>query len=195
MFRYVEKTSNDNSKTFGIQEDGEKINNQRFLYLLRDSSAFRHFYNERLANCDFDAFLWENKPIAETNMDQLYECTLIYNTYLSRCSPDQQTFRQYFDANEEAVSFPNLGGDARLIAPCPLRSPNYYTHIGAFVRNAPDTQLDALWRITGEQMLNAIGKYPRWLSTNGLGVSWLHVRIDRRPKYYQTQEYRSFSSG
>ncbi|MCW9706437.1 DUF6940 family protein [Fodinibius salsisoli] len=194
MWKPIEIASNDHFQSFGIQEDGEKINNRLFLYLLRDSSAFRNFYSQLLVDCDFEAFLWENKPMAEGNMDQPYECTLVHNSYLSRCSPDQHTFRQYFDPDRQAVSFPNLGGDAQLIAPCPHQSPECYTHIGSFVRNAEPEQQDALWCIAAEEMLNAIGKSPRWLSTNGLGVSWLHLRIDRRPKYYQTQEYRSFSS-
>ena len=40
----------------------------------------------------------------------------------------------------------------------------------------------------------------KWLSTHGLGVSYLHVRIDKYPKYYSFTEYRkeekvSFTSG
>ncbi|HLR31307.1 MAG TPA: hypothetical protein VK074_02380, partial [Fodinibius sp.] len=54
-------------------------------------------------------------------------------------------------------------------------------------------QRDALWRITAEETLDAIGEEPRWLSTNGMGVFWLHMRIDRRPKYYQTEDYTSLS--
>lgn len=42
-----------------------------------------------------------------------------------------------------------------------------------------------------ESLLNANGS-PRWLSTSGLGVSYLHVRIDSRPKYYSFDEYRNF---
>lgn len=29
-----------------------------------------------------------------------------------------------------------------------------------------------------------------WLSTHGKGVSWLHVRIDKTPKYIMCKEYR-----
>jgi len=32
---------------------------------------------------------------------------------------------------------------------------------------------------------------PLWLSTAGLGVSWLHVRLDTRPKYYRHRVYAS----
>lgn len=143
-----------------------------------------------MAECSFEAFLWENKPMSKTNMDQTYEYSLVKNTYLAGISPDQQTFREYFEPDQQAVTFPNLGGDAQLIAPCPRQSTDCYSHIGSFVRNAPDEQQDAMWRIAGEQMLAMIDKDPRWLSTNGLGVSWLHMRIDRRPKYYQTKEYK-----
>jgi hypothetical protein len=28
-----------------------------------------------------------------------------------------------------------------------------------------------------------------WISTSGLGVPWVHVRLDRYPKYYQYGPY------
>ena len=39
-----------------------------------------------------------------------------------------------------------------------------------------------------ENLINANGA-TRWLSTSGLAVHYLHVRIDKRPKYYNHQEY------
>lgn len=33
---------------------------------------------------------------------------------------------------------------------------------------------------------------PIWLSTSGLGVYWLHVRLDTRPKYYNHDEYKYY---
>ena len=30
-----------------------------------------------------------------------------------------------------------------------------------------------------------IDSNPLWLSTLGLGVAWVHIRLDRTPKYYQ----------
>ena len=42
----------------------------------------------------------------------------------------------------------------------------------------------------GKQGLEAGGKnYKTYISTEGSGVSWLHVRFDPRPKYYSS-EYR-----
>ena len=45
-------------------------------------------------------------------------------------------------------------------------------------------QQHALWQSVGEAMARRVGAKPVWLSTAGAGVSWLHVRLDDRPKYY-----------
>lgn len=193
MWKVTEITSTKTRLTFGIQQDGTPVSHRQFLNLMQSSAPFRNFYNDLLAASDFDAFLWENKPMSTANMNQAYECTLLNNTFLANQSPDEHTFRQYFDTNKQVVTFPNLGKDAQLIAPCPRQDPSAYTHIGTFVRHADTYQIDDFWQVTAEQMLNAICDEPKWLSTNGLGVFWLHVRIDSRPKYYQTDEYRSLS--
>jgi hypothetical protein len=88
------------------------------------------------------------------------------------------------------VVFANLGGDAILVAPTELAAASAYAQIGAFVRDAPPSQRDALWRAVGVAMLDRIGSRPVWLSTAGGGVAWLHVRLDDRPKYYGWAPYR-----
>ena len=71
-----------------------------------------------------------------------------------------------------------------MVVPCPLADPSAYGHLAAFIRHAPEEQRDALWRRIGEAMAQRVGMKPVWLSTAGAGVSWLHVRLDDRPKYY-----------
>jgi hypothetical protein len=93
------------------------------------------------------------------------------------------------------VSFPNLGGDARLVVPTPqpgTPAPTY-AHLARFCRQAPVAQLAALWRAVGTEVLAwwAGTTAPLWLSTSGLGVGWLHVRLDSRPKYYSYQPFRA----
>jgi hypothetical protein len=58
-------------------------------------------------------------------------------------------------------------------------------------------QKERFWQKVGEKMeesLLSANNAPRWLSTSGLGVSYLHVRIDNRPKYYSFDEYRHFQA-
>jgi hypothetical protein len=88
------------------------------------------------------------------------------------------------------VAFANLRGDALLVVPCPAGDAGAYGHLAAFVREAPEAQRDALWREVGEAMARRVGARPVWLSTAGAGVSWLHVRLDDRPKYYGHEPYR-----
>jgi hypothetical protein len=45
-------------------------------------------------------------------------------------------------------------------------------------------------RATGAAVAARLSARPLWLSTSGLGVAWLHVRLDSRPKYYSYAPYR-----
>jgi len=77
-----------------------------------------------------------------------------------------------------------------LVVPRPLGQPSAYGHIASFVREAPEAQKHLLWRLVGSLMEHQLGRDPVWLSTAGAGVSWLHVRMDQRPKYYGHAPYR-----
>ena len=75
----------------------------------------------------------------------------------------------------------------------PLTEHAAYGHLAAFVRAAPGGQIDALWQAVGAALEDAWGRSPApvWLSTSGSAVSWLHVRLDARPKYYVHAPYRA----
>lgn len=167
MFKWEINTiaSTTYSTTFLILEDEETISHQRFLDLIVNSRDFKKLYNSRLIDSE----------------------------YLAGVNPDAQTFQQFFNAGCDVVSFPNLGGDAQLVAPCPVEDHSVYTHIGNFVRHAPESQILSFWNEIGIEMQNRVSDEPVWLSTSGLGVSWLHVRLDSVPKYYQTEEYKQFA--
>ena len=50
----------------------------------------------------------------------------------------------------------------------------------------------SIFRFHGGQAIREnLGPIPRWLSTAGLGVPWLHLRLDTRPKYYQYGPYKN----
>lgn len=176
---------------FGISDDKNRISHSLFLELLQGNTTFRSFYNEFLISLAFEAFFWENKPLTKSNLGEEYECNVIKSDLLAGKNPDAHTFSSYFKKDKQVVAFPNLGKDALLIAPCPVSENQGYAHIGSFIRNAPESQIQEFWKRTGDEMLNHIGDKPKWLSTSGLGVFWLHVRIDSYPKYYQTEEYKN----
>jgi hypothetical protein len=59
-----------------------------------------------------------------------------------------------------------------------------------FARHAPKYQIRAFWKEVGKQYAGLIGKENKWLSTAGLGVPWLHVRVDSAPKYYRHADFK-----
>ena len=77
-----------------------------------------------------------------------------------------------------------------MVVPCPIAEEEAYTHLGCFVRGAPQSQQRALWHEVGLAMEHRAGDAPVWLSTAGGGVAWLHVRLDDHPKYYAHAPYR-----
>lgn len=182
--------STDSSLRFSIANERGRLNFQQVLDLLENSPDFIQFYKSILIHPGYEAFFWEHPPVTHKTLDQLYECNLINSPILAGKNPDLQSFGKYFRDDKEVVSFMNLGGDAELIAPCPTQDYPGYAHIGEFLRNAPEKQIEKFWKLTAQRMINATGGKPKWLSTSGLGVFWLHVRIDSRPKYYQTDEYK-----
>ena len=55
----------------------------------------------------------------------------------------------------------------------------------------PTAEIEAMClELVGAAMQRRLGAKPVWLSTAGAGVSWLHVRLDDRPKYYGYAPFR-----
>jgi hypothetical protein len=152
---------------------------------------FRLFFLGLLAAAPFSAYRWETPAITTTTASRPFEFVLLDSPGLAR-SPDVEAFADHFHEAPErgVVEFPNLGNDALLIVPCPSGPASAYTHLGSFVREAPEPQQQALWEVVGAAMQQRLGTRPVWLSTAGAGVAWLHIRLDDRPKYYGFAPYR-----
>jgi hypothetical protein len=156
----------------------------------QDHPDFRSLFNALLADAPFTGFRWETPPVTAGTVTRPFECVLLDSPDLAP-RPEPEAFAEHFAGAEEGVvSFANLGGDAVLVVPCPVAAPLAYGHLAAFVRLAPEEQRHALWRLVGEAMARRVGAKPVWLSTAGVGVSWLHMRLDDRPKYYSYGPYR-----
>lgn len=81
------------------------------------------------------------------------------------------------------VAFLNLGKSAVLVAP-PNKGLNF-SHIGTFHKNASSLDIKAFWRKVATEVEKFIRKGTKvYVSTHGNGVDWLHVRIEKHPKYY-----------
>jgi len=160
----------------------------------RDNEEFRAFFIAELAATDFPAFFWEMPPIRRGHPEIDYEYVAIRSDGLEQLHPDARAFDSKFRAassSRSVVSFRNLGGDAFLVVPKPISSLESYGHIATFVRSAPIGQRQDLFQTLGSAISDVLGENDKriWVSTSGLGVPWVHIRLDSYPKYYQHEAY------
>jgi hypothetical protein len=157
-----------------------------------DDGGFRAFWTCSLRDLPFAAYCWEMPPLTRAVLDRPFECVFVASPALAAVRADPRPFAQYLSRAEDAagaVTFDNLGRDALLVAPNPRAETAAYAHLAVFLRRAPADQAQAFWCSVALAVESRLGDVPIWLSTAGLGVRWLHVRIDARPKYYRHAEY------
>lgn len=60
------------------------------------------------------------------------------------------------------------------------------------MRRAPRLQVRAFWSAVATAVEERLARSsrPLWLSTSGLGVAWVHARLDERPKYFAWAPFR-----
>lgn len=137
--------------------------------------------------CPFEAVFFETPRVSDAPM----ELALVDAPVLARRSVEREPFAHEL-RGADVATFPNLGGDAWLVVPAARGPHAAYGHLAAFVRGAPAEHVRALWAEAG----NAIARWRRergvalWFSTSGLGVTWVHLRLDARPKYITYAPYR-----
>mgnify|MGYP000349554112 CR=1 FL=1 len=156
-------------------------------------AAIRDALTEGILATPFAAVFWEALPVAPTERAVAFECMVLAAPGLAQIEADGTAFAGPLAGARapEVRAFANLSGDAELVVPAPGEAP--YPHLAAFLRAAPTEQVHALWREVGravERWLTTRGTRV-WVSTAGLGVPWLHVRLDGRPKYVKWAAYRA----
>lgn len=164
---------------------------------LGSDAMLRAVLTEALLAAPFEAVYWEARPVSPADREAPFESVVLDAPALSRVRADGTPFAgPLAGARAPAVrTFSNLSGDAELVVPAPGDDRAGYPHLAAFLRRAPETQRHALWAEVGravEQWL-ATRRSRLWVSTAGGGVSWLHVRLDSRPKYVKWGPYRTAS--
>jgi len=157
----------------------------------KDSPDFCQFYIRQLATIPFSAYFWECPPLTKTNLTQPFECIFIDCPPLADVTFDMCSFAEYFIDAGRVVDFDNIGGDARLIVPHPQDHLPDYAHLAIYSRHVDRELQQSMWQRVGQRVSERISDQPLWLSTSGLGVYCLHIRLDSSPKYYSYRKYRN----
>jgi hypothetical protein len=176
-----------------ISQNGRRLTYADVIEAWMHDQSFISYFASLLKTSPFDAYFWETPPVTINTLSRVFEYVEVDSQLLSCMPVSPLAFEEYFkavDDNEQIVAFSNLSGDAKLIVPCPNDTLSAYPHIAAFMRKAPDEQIEALWRRVGKEAEKTIRDENVWISTAGTGVAWLHVRLDSFPKYYSYAPYR-----
>jgi hypothetical protein len=195
----TEQEGIENGRLIRLLQNGAALSQQDFFRLLATRPEFIDWYNGLLANIDLEAYFWEFPALSGNTLATPTEFAITDAPTLATISPQPGVFREHFaTAGQHAVAqFLSLGEDATLIAPVPRSDSATFPHLARFVRNANTEQSRELWLQTGQAMLTKLADLPAdtplWLSTSGLGVGWLHIRLDSRPKYYQYAPYKEYA--
>lgn len=154
---------------------------------LQHNKKFRNKFINVLKNTQFDAYFLEIAP-----SNKPFEFTLVNAPILKNIQPDRNPFKNKLNKckNKNIISFMNLSKTSKLIVPCPISNEKAYTHIANFIKYAPKKQIHLFLKQIPIQVKLFKKKYKIvWVNTHGLGVHWIHLRIDSKPKYYKTQKY------
>ena len=164
---------------------------ESFLEILQTKNPYR-------------AFFFETRPVmASTMATKAFEFVLVDAPSLydfATSHPDAHAFGEYFDdcnsgGTHSACVFRNLSGDATLIAPKPIPNSDLtiFSHLADFCRKAKPKIVAETWKLAIQAYVDQVERQSDrnlWFSTSGLGIAWLHFRIDRRPKYYTYAAFR-----
>lgn len=158
-----------------------------------------------IAASSYESILFETPGASlETSKTTQFEVAMVNEPALKSFAegrPDRYAFEEHFNRcreeenNDTVCSFQNLGGDASLVSPSPQSGvkDSYYSHLATFVRSAPSNQVSEFWTTAAKEYLHNLqqrGQTKTWFSTNGLGVAWLHLRLDSYPKYYSYAPFK-----
>jgi hypothetical protein len=180
-----------------LHEGAHACSFQETLEGLRDDPALADALTQALAGLPYPSLFWECAPVHASSLHTPFRCVAVPSDALEGLRPDPSPFAQHLQRARppQAVTFENLGRDAVLVVPA--YAPHVPgAHLASFLRSAGPSSTQTLWGTVAEAALARLADPkkpgPLWISTSGLGVSWLHVRLDARPKYYSWIPYRAW---
>lgn len=172
-----------------IIEAGSPLSQAEALQRMAESPALGQLLTRDLVEDPARAFFFECAPMLPGRLEAEFRYVVLPTGAFERRRPDPRSFEGLLP--EPINRFANLSGDAWLVAPSPQAAPGS-THLALFLRTAPEALVETFWTEAAlacrdwlEQRRSTL-----WLSSSGLGVPWLHLRLDRRPKYYTHRPYR-----
>lgn len=182
---------NDEGARLRFEYDGKALSFREILDLWENSENAIQAYVSGIRNLGFTQFFWEHPAINSKTLDHTYEFMILKTEAFSSREIDKEAFGSKLSSEKQVEVFPNLGRNAMLVVPTIHSDEEHYKHLSIFMERAPTKQITELFEAIGKAMKTELKEgRPIWLSTAGLGVIWLHIRLDTTPKYYKTKTYK-----
>ncbi|CAN0113936.1 unnamed protein product [Ectocarpus sp. 12 AP-2014] len=133
---------------------------------------------------------WETSRAHSGGLCEYREVKTPASKHLSmRMQGDASAFQKHLKGKTTPAQFYNLDQTAILISP-PDRGENF-AHLALFHKNATLQQRQKLWKKVAQSVEKVLKRGDdAYVSTHGVGVPWLHVRIEGSPKYYVSTSLR-----
>ncbi len=180
--------------TYKLSRDGQNLSFIEVFELMVEEDSIINLMTIFLSSWKRDYF-WEHPKLTQDNCNSDYEVTIIPTDAFENRVSNFNPFKDKFQVTDSVVVFPNLRKDSLLIVPNKDQGGNQnFITLRRFLHAASNVIIFKFWKTVGETMIEQITKNTKYcyLSTHGLGVLWLHIRIDQKPKYYQTKRYRIY---
>lgn len=189
-FSFINSMVDHKTTKFQLEKEGTPLTYKDVIDLLIHSHEFKAQLTTELKGLQVDGFFWEVKPINQAQIGDPFEFVVVSGKRIANLVANPSSFQTHFKANSDVVVFDNLGGDAKLVVPTPINPDTNYAHLAAFLSTGTPEQQQSFWTQVGLQYQLLLKEETLWLSTAGMGVPWLHVRFDKRPKYYRHKPYK-----
>lgn len=182
--------------------------------MLSDNETMARFL-QKLKQSPYAAFYFETRPVTAAQWNaKTFEFVLVDAPELhefATARPDATAFAEHFASCKDGAAcvFTNLGKDATLIAPKPsvksdepssttitksIQKNSHKGHLATFCRSADNEIVMETWKLALQTYVEQVKKQATrslWFSTSGMGIAWLHFRLDQRPKYYTYKRFRN----
>tara|TARA_B100000242_G_scaffold270089_1_gene221342 strand:- start:15 stop:500 length:486 start_codon:yes stop_codon:yes gene_type:complete len=135
-------------------------------------------------------FFYETSVI-DKDLNNNYKEKFIESNILNKLEQNLNTYERYFEKSscKNVVVFDNLNMTVKLIVPKPRKGKNFTT-IKNFIDEASISQQKAFWKRVSSEIKKSLKNNEKlYVSTNGLGVSYFHLRLENNPKYYLTKSF------
>jgi len=164
-------------------------------YLVESNPEMLTKMHEALDDDRFRTYVWETPRMDSQNTHKSFEFVLVNTPMTNRANISRFTrinqIQRQGVRGRGAISF-DSPSKTRLIIPENTGGNARFANIAEFNRHANKAQQASLWKLVAVEYGRALSSVrPIWLSTSGLEVPWLHVRVSKTPRYYKHRPYMS----